>query len=141
MCWKIIFANQSVCPLAYFLLRNLHPQMPFIDKKCYFQSWCDLRLHFIQKCVVSNFTLLPQRPFCSSVLQSLLIENLDIFLRSNMTLLLWLFVRCTDRIDDPFASFCFVFGFFLSFILSCFPGFVSASHFVSATLIISAYAS
>lgn len=121
MCWKIIFANQSVCPLAYFLLCNLHLQLPFIDKKFYFQSWSDLRLHFIQKCVASNFTLLSQRPFCSSVLQSLPIESLDVLLKSNMILLLLLFVRCTDRTDDQFAFVLLLLLFFFKFYfeLSC----------------------
>lgn len=104
-----------------FLLCNLHPQLSFIDKKCYFQSWSDLRLHFTQKCVASNFPLLPQRPFYSSFFYSSFLQSsptgsLEVFLRSNMTLLLLFFVRGTDRIDDPFASVCF---FYFYFGLSC----------------------
>lgn len=93
--------------------------MPFIEKKC-FQSWSDLRLHFTQKCVTSNFPLLPQRPFYSRVLQSLPTESLKGFLRSNMTLLLLFFVRCTDRVDDPFASVCFFWKIILFWVVSLF---------------------
>lgn len=127
MCWKIIFC-QPICMSTYiFLLCNLHPQLSFIDKKCYFQSWSGLRLHFTQKCVASNFPLLPQRPFYSrffysSFLQSSPTGSLEVFLRSNMTLLLLFFVRGTDRIDDPFASvLLFLFLFWVVLLFLCLP--------------------
>lgn len=82
--------------------------MSFINIKCYFQSWSDLRLHFTQKCGASNFPLLPRWPFCSSVWQYSPTESVEVFLRSNMPLLLLFIVKCTDRIDDPFASVCFL---------------------------------
>lgn len=105
-----------MCSLTYFLLCNLHPQLPFVDKKSYFQSWSDFRLHFTQKCVASNFPLLPQRPFYSSLLQFSPIESLEVFLRSHMTFLLLFFVRCTDR-----WSLCIslLFNFKFYFGLSC----------------------